>query len=190
MKIGLYFGTFNPIHYGHLAIANIMANDTDLDKVWFVVSPQNPFKIKDDLVHEFDRYEMVRLSILENFKLEVSDFEFNLPKPSYTVDTLTYLREKYPQHNFSLIIGEDNLSHFHKWKNYEQILAHHKLLVYPRNSSKKSELESHPQVEMVKAPLLDISATYIRNAVKEGRSIQYLIPEEAIEYIKSKDLYQ
>lgn len=190
MKIGLYFGTFNPIHYGHLAIANIMANDTDLDKVWFIVSPQNPFKVKDNLLHEFDRLEMVRTSIHDSFNLEASDFEFNLPKPSYTVDTLTYLREKFPQHQFSLIIGEDNLSHFHKWKNYEDILKHHKLFVYPRNNSKESELKDHSQITMVKAPLLDISATYIRKAVKDGRSIKFLIPDEAIEFIKSKNLYQ
>ena len=189
MKIGLYFGTFNPIHFGHLAIANIMANDTDLDSVWFIVSPQNPFKKNIDLIHEFDRYEMVRLSIFENNNLEVSDIEFNLPKPSFTVDTLTYLREKYPKNDFSLIIGEDNLTHFHKWKNYEQILAHHKLLVYPRNNSKPSELENHKNIEMVKAPLLDISATYIRKAFKEERSAKYLMPEEAIDFIKSKKLY-
>ena len=113
MKIGLYFGSFNPIHIGHLAIANILANDTDLDKVWFMVSPQNPFKVNQTLAHEFDRYEMVRLSIFENDKLEASDFEFSLPKPSYTVETLARLREKYPKHEFSLIIGGDNLSHFH-----------------------------------------------------------------------------
>ena len=190
MKIGLYFGTFNPIHFGHLAIANIMANDTDLDKVWFIVSPQNPFKEKKDLLHEFDRYEMVRLSIYENTKMDVSDIEFNLPKPSYTVDTLTYLREKYPQHDFSLIMGEDNLSHFHKWKNYDQILKHHSVFVYPRNNSKVTELFEHPKVTMVKAPLLDISATYIRKAIKENRAIKYLLPEEAIDYIKTKKLYQ
>jgi len=189
MKIGLYFGTFNPIHIGHLAIANIMANDTDLEKVWFMVSPQNPFKVNQTLAHEHDRFEMVRLSIFENDNLEASDFEFSLPKPSYTVDTLARLREKHPQHEFSLIIGGDNLSHFHKWKNYEDILKHHELLVYPRNNSKPTELENNSKVKMVKSPLLDISATYIRNAIKDNRSYKYLIPEEAVEYIKSKSLY-
>lgn len=189
MKIGLYFGSFNPIHNGHLAIANIVANDTDLDKVWFVVSPHNPFKKKADLLHEFDRLEMIRASIYDNTKLDVSDIEFNLPKPSYTVDTLAYLREKHPKHDFSLIIGGDNLSHFHKWKNYEQILEHHNLLVYPRNDSKTTELSNNPNIKMVEAPLLDISATYIRKAVKDGRSYKYLIPDEAREYIKNKKLY-
>lgn len=190
MKIGLYFGTFNPIHNGHLAIANIMANDTDLDKVWLIVSPQNPFKSNDTLLPEYDRFEMVRLSIYDDYNLDASDIEFKLPKPSYTVDTLAYIREKYPDHQFSLIIGEDNLSHFHKWKNYEQILNHHDLLVYPRNNAKETELKDHPKVHMVPAPLLDISATYIRNAIKEGRSVKYLIPNEVIEYIDSKGLYQ
>lgn len=190
MKIGLYFGTFNPIHIGHLAIANILVEDTELDKIWFIVSPQNPFKVNHDLLHEFDRYEMVRLSIFDNPKLDVSDIEFNLPKPSYTTDTLAYVREKYPQHEFSLIIGEDNLSHFHKWKNYEEILKHHDLMVYPRNNSKPSPLTDHEKVKTVIAPLLDISATYIRNAIKDDRSTKYLIPEEVLDYIKRKQIYQ
>src|SRR5688572_11589920 len=122
MKIGLYFGSFNPIHIGHLIIANTMAENTDLEKVWFIVSPQNPFKKQADLLHEFDRYDMVKLAIADNTMLEVSDVEFSLPKPSYTIDTLYFLREKYPQHQFVLIIGEDNLSNFPKWKNYQTIL--------------------------------------------------------------------
>lgn len=190
MKIGLYFGTFNPIHVGHLAIANIMATDVDLDRVWFIISPQNPFKVNDDLLHEFDRYEMVRLSIHENYQLEVRDIEFNLPRPSYTVDTLAYIREKYPDHRFSVIMGEDNLSHFHKWKNHDQILRHHHLLVYPRNNTKPSPLEEDPRVRKIVTPLLDISATYIRKAIADGRSVKYLVPEEALEYIRVKNLYQ
>ncbi len=121
MKIGLFFGSFNPIHIGHLIIANTMAENTDLEEVWFVVSPQNPFKKQKSLLHEFDRLEMVERAIQDNFKLKASDIEFHLPRPSYTIDTLTVLQEKYPEHQFGLIMGGDNLSHFHKWKNYEQI---------------------------------------------------------------------
>ncbi|MEM9823825.1 MAG: nicotinate (nicotinamide) nucleotide adenylyltransferase, partial [Bacteroidota bacterium] len=132
MKVGLFFGSFNPIHVGHLIIANFMATQTELEQVWLVVSPQNPFKAKSSLARDYERLHLVQLAIDDNPKLRVSNIEFSLPKPSYTIDTLTYLKEKYPQHAFSLIMGGDNLGSFHKWKNYEQILAHHQIFVYKR----------------------------------------------------------
>lgn len=190
MKIGLFFGSFNPIHMGHMIIANIMAENTDLKKVWFVVSPQNPFKPSKGLLHEFDRYDMVKAAIADNYKLEVSDVEFNLPKPSYTIHTLAYLTEKHPDKQFKLIIGEDNLEGFIRWKNYQQILEQHGLYVYPRPHAQPSELKSHPNVTIVQAPLLDISATYIRQCVQNKKSIRYLVPEPVENMIRQKGFYQ
>ena len=189
MKIGLFFGSFNPIHVGHLIIANAMAENTTLDEVWFVVSPQNPFKKKNTLLHEFDRYDMVEMAIADNYKLKVSDIEFHLPKPSYTIDTLTYIQEKFPQHQFALIMGSDNLSHFHKWKNYEQILNYFQVFLYPRPNTQASDFEQHESVHTVEAPLLDISATFIRNLIKEEKSIKYLVHEAVEAYILQKKFY-
>ncbi len=197
-KIGLFFGSFNPIHIGHLIIANVMAENTDLDKVWFVVSPQNPFKPSNTLLHEFDRYDMVKAAIGDHYKLEVSDVEFNLPTPSYTIHTLTHLAEKHSGKKFKVIIGEDNLENFTKWKNHEQILEKHGLYVYPRlNSSEgtrpdvtNSDIKRHANVKMVEAPLLDISATYIRNCIKNNKSIRYLVPEPVEQMIRSKNFFR
>jgi len=189
MKIGLFFGSFNPIHIGHLVIANTMVESTDLKQVWFVVSPQNPFKKSATLLHEFDRIDMVRMAIDDNSNLQASDIEFNMPKPSYTIDTLAYLTDKFPQHEFSLIIGEDNLESFPRWKNYEQILQHHRLLVYPRPGIAESQLKNHASVKLVEAPMFDISATFIREAVKNNRSIKYLVPQQVETFIKTKKFY-
>ncbi|HNV27821.1 MAG TPA: nicotinate (nicotinamide) nucleotide adenylyltransferase [Cyclobacteriaceae bacterium] len=189
-KIGLFFGSFNPIHIGHLIIANIMAENTDLSKVWFVVSPQNPFKPSKGLLHEFDRYDMVKAAIADHYKLEVSDVEFNLPKPSYTIHTLAYLTEKYPGKEFKVIIGEDNLENFAKWKNHDEILNQFGLYVYPRPHVTNSEFARHPHVKMIEAPLLDISATYIRNCIKNNKSIRYLVPEPVEQLIRLKDFYR
>jgi len=190
MKIGLFFGSFNPIHIGHLIIANTMAENTELEEVWFVVSPQNPFKKQKSLLHEFDRLDMVEKAIQDNYKLKTSDVEFHLPKPSYTIDTLTVLQEKYPIHEFGLIMGGDNLSHFKKWKNYEQILEYFSLYVYPRPDSRPSDLDNHPKVHFVEAPLMSISATYIRKRIKFGQSIRYLVPEPVVSHIEQQKFYQ
>jgi nicotinate-nucleotide adenylyltransferase len=189
-KIGLFFGSFNPIHMGHLIISNIMAENTDLNKVWFVVSPQNPLKPSKGLLHEFDRYDMVKAAIADNYKLEVSDAEFHLPKPSYTIHTLACLKEKHPAKEFKLIVGGDNLENFSKWKNYEEILSQHGLYVYRRPGVTNMALERHPNVQMVDAPLLDISATYIRNCIRNNKSIRYLVPEPVEQLIRLKNFYQ
>jgi nicotinate-nucleotide adenylyltransferase len=189
-KIGLFFGSFNPIHMGHMIIANIMAENTDLNKVWFVVSPQNPFKPAKGLLHEFDRYDLIKAAIADNYKLEVSDVEFHLPKPSYTIDTLAVLSEKHPTKTFKIIIGEDNLMSFEKWKNHEQILDNYGLYVYPRPHVTNSDLKRHTNVKMVEAPLLDISATYIRQCLKDNKSVRYLVPEPVEQMLKLRDFYK
>ncbi len=187
MKVGLFFGSFNPIHIGHLIIANIMQDRTDLDEVWFIVSPQNPFKKRKSLLHEFDRLKMVELAIEDHFQFKAMDIEFHMPKPSYTVDTLTYLSDKYPQHEFKLIIGGDNLTHFHKWKNSDQILENYGLYVYPRPGESKNF--EHANICYVDAPLIDISATFIRNSIQNGHSVKYLLPSLVEDYIKGKKFY-
>lgn len=187
MKIGLYFGSFNPIHIGHLIIAQTIFDRSGLDQVWFVVSPQNPFKKQESLAHEHDRLRMVELAVEENYQFRASDVEFRMPKPSYTIDTLAYLSDKFPQHQFSLFMGSDNLSHFHKWKNYQSILDHYQILVYPRPGEPK--VTNYPQIKWIEAPLLDISATFIRQSIQAGYSARYLLPESVEQYILSKKLY-
>ncbi len=189
MKIGLFFGSFNPIHIGHLIVANVMLSSTDLEQIWFVVSPQNPFKKNKSLLHEFDRLDMVEKAILDNNRFRAIDIEFSMPKPSYTIDTLIRLQEKYPQHHFKLIIGEDNLAQFPKWKNAEKIIEYFGLYVYPRPNADESPLKNHAQVRLVNAPLLDISATFIRESLKKGQSIRYMVPEAVEEFILRKKFY-
>ncbi|MBL7859903.1 MAG: nicotinate-nucleotide adenylyltransferase [Cyclobacteriaceae bacterium] len=189
-KIGLFFGSFNPIHIGHMIIANIMAENTDLNKVWFVVSPQNPFKPSKGLLHEFDRYDLVKAAIAENYKLEVTDVEFQLPKPSYTIHTLAHLTEKHPGKEFKVIIGGDNLENFSKWKNHNQILDQFGLYVYPRPGVTNSEIARHPNVKMIDAPQLEISATYIRDCIKHNKSIRYLVSEPVEQLIRLKNFYR
>jgi nicotinate-nucleotide adenylyltransferase len=188
-KIGLFFGSFNPIHIGHLIIANVMAENADLNKVWLVVSPQNPLKPSKGLLHEFDRYDMANAAVADHHKIEVSDVEFHLPKPSFTIHTLAYLSEKHPGKEFKVIIGQDNLESFKKWKNYEQILEQYELYVYPRPDVTNTELIRHPNVKMIEAPLLDISATYIRQCIKANKSIRYLVPESVENMIRLKNFY-
>lgn len=189
MKIGLFFGSFNPIHIGHLIIANTMATATDLEQVWFVVSPQNPFKKNKSLLHEFDRLDMVERAIADNAKLKANDIEFSMPKPSYTIDTMVRLEEKFPQHTFKLIIGEDNLSQFKNWKNYQAILDYYGLYVYPRPNAPEHTFAQHTAVQFISAPLLDISATYIRDCIKNNRSIRYMVSEVVEEMIVRKKFY-
>lgn len=185
----MFFGSFNPIHIGHLIIANTIVEDAKADQVWFVISPLNPFKSSNNLLHEFDRMKMVEAAIEDNFKLRASDVEFRMPKPSYTIDTLTYLAEKHPQHQFFLIIGEDNLEQFTRWKNWEMILENHGLFVYPRPRAKESPLKKHPKVYFIEAPMIDISATFIRKSIKENRSIKYLVPDKVLDMIESRKYF-
>lgn len=194
MKVGLFFGSFNPIHNGHLIVANIMVEAADLDEVWFVVSPRNPFKRSASLLHEFDRLRMVEAAIADNDRLKATDIEFQLPRPSYTVDTLVHIAEKYPERSFSLIIGGDNLAKFPKWKNYKAIMDHYGLYVYPRPGCGDLEDECpecvrHPNVKIIEAPLIDISATFIRKLIRENKSIRYLVPDAAIQFIRDRKLY-
>ena len=191
MRIGLFFGSFNPIHIGHLVIADVMADQTDLHEVWFVVSPLNPFKSSSTLLHEFDRLKMVELAIADNYKFRANDVEFNMPRPAYTADTLAYLLDKYPQHELRLIIGEDNLLHFHKWKNHQAILENFGLYVYPRAQIDQSKIKvKHENIRYVDSPMLDISATFIRNSIRNEYSVQYLLPESVADYIRLKKFYQ
>ena len=187
--IGLFFGSFNPVHIGHLIIANHMANETDLDQVWMVVAPQNPFKDKKSLAKDRDRYNLVHLAIGDNPKLSVSDIEFSMPKPSYTIDTLTYLKEKYPNKIFYLIMGGDNVPTLPKWKNSELLIENYKIYVYKRPGYDLGPLASHPNITSVEAPLLDISSTHIRQLIKERKSIQYLMPDAARLEIERSSIY-
>ena len=190
MTVGLYFGSFNPIHVGHLIIANYMVQHTDMDQIWIVVTPHNPHKTKKSLADNYDRLHMVNLAIEDNDLLRSSSIEFKLPQPSYTVDTLAYVSEKYPQHNFSLIMGGDNLATFHKWKNYEQILSHYKIYVYKRPTYEVPELATHPSITLCEAPLLSISSSYIRQLIIEKKSIQYLVPDPVYKYLLDNPIYQ
>lgn len=188
-QIGLFFGSFNPIHTGHLVIASAMVEHTELDRVWFVVSPQNPFKPSRTLLHEFDRYDMVEAAIADDARFGITDVEFHLPRPSYTINTLDQLKVRHPDKSFSLILGEDNLEEFQRWKDWEKIISGHRLFVYPRPGCQPCELRSHPQVRMVPAPMMEISATYIRQAVKDRKSIRYLVPDPVVDIIDKKGFY-
>lgn len=189
-KVGLFFGSFNPIHIGHLIIANYMANFTDLDEVWFVVSPQNPFKDKKSLGNMYDRLEMVNLAIDGSENLRSSDIEFGLSQPSYTIDTLTYLTEKYPTKEFCLIMGEDNLVGFQKWKNADIILRDYKMFVYPRPGYDAGELKGHSSVTMTNTPVMELSSTFLRQAIKENKDIRFYTADKVIDFIDKKGLYK
>ena len=192
MKIGLYFGTFNPIHIGHLIIANHMAEHADLDQVWMVVTPHNPLKKKATLLDDYHRLQMVYLATEDFPKIKPSDIEFKLSQPNYTVNTLAHLQEKYPDHEFSLIMGEDNLKSLHKWKNYEVILEHHDIYVYPRISSENEnlELKNHPKIHLIDAPVVEISSTDIRHNIKKSKNVQPLLPHKVWDYIDHNNFYK
>lgn len=190
MKIGLYFGSFNPIHIGHLIIANHIQQYSDLDQVWFVVSPQNPFKEKSTLANDHERLHLINLAIENYPNLRASNVEFSLPKPSYTVDTLVVLKEKYPNYEFSLIMGMDNLKNFHKWKNHEQIINQCSIFVYPRPGYKLGKWGNHPEIKTINAPLMEISSTFIRRALKENKFVKPLLSEKVWEYLEGSSLYK
>ena len=188
MNIGLYFGTFNPIHHGHLIIASHVLNATTMNQVWFIVSPQNPFKNPASLLNENHRYYMVSEAIKEERLFRASSVEFKLPRPSYTVDTLAYLSEKYPQHQFSIIMGSDSFSNLHKWKNYEVIIKNHPILIYERKGF-NVENTIQAKIEILHAPILDISSTYIRELIREKKSIRFLVPDNVKEEIERNQYY-
>jgi nicotinate-nucleotide adenylyltransferase len=190
MKIALFFGSFNPIHIGHLIIANHIVNNTDCDKVWMVVSPHNPLKEKAGLLNEFDRLHLVQLAVEDNEKLVASNEEFYLPKPSYTIDTLTYLQEKYPTYEFSLVMGSDNILSIDKWKNYELLLERYTIYIYNRPEYNSDNIKIKGDIRFLEVPLLDISSTYIRNNIKENKSIKYLLHPSVEKYILDYNLYK
>ncbi|TDE31642.1 nicotinate-nucleotide adenylyltransferase [Flavobacterium ranwuense] len=192
MKIGLYFGTFNPIHVGHLIIANHMAEHADLDQVWMVVTPHNPLKKKSTLLDDYHRLQMVHLASEDFPKIKPSDFEFKLSQPNYTVNTLVHLQEKHPTYEFSLIMGEDNLKSLHKWKNYEAILENHEIYVYPRISIEVENqmFKNHAKIHMIDAPVVEISSTFIRDNIKKGKNVQPLLPVKVWEYIDHNNFYK
>ena len=192
-KVGLYFGTFNPIHVGHLTIANHMAEYSDLDEVWFVVTPQSPFKKKASLLEDNHRYQLVQIAVEDYSKLKASNIEFKLSQPNYTVNTLTVLAEKYPDYGFSIIMGEDNLKSFHKWKNYETILTYYEVYVYPRiydGRVTKTQFDNHPKVHKVAAPIMEISSTFIRKAIKKNKNIRPLLSDNVWKYIDEMNFYK
>ncbi|MBK8632370.1 MAG: nicotinate-nucleotide adenylyltransferase [Saprospiraceae bacterium] len=191
-KIGLFFGSFNPIHVGHLIIANHLVSDADLDEVWLIVSPHNPLKEKKSLANDYDRLCMVELALGDNSKIKASNIEFALPKPSFTIDTLIYLKEKYPNKSFVLLMGGDNLASFDKWKNYEMILQEHEIYVYARPGSEMvvPDKFSEHKIRFINAPMLEISSTYIRDRIKGGNSIRYLVPDAVYKYIHDHRIYQ
>ena len=189
MKIGLYFGSFNPIHNGHLIIAQHVLNETNLAQVWFVVSPQNPFKIQKYLLNEYDRLHLVKLAIEKSQQLKAVDIEFKLPKPSYTINTLTYLKEKYTQHEFSIIMGSDSLQNLDQWKNADQIIENYPIFVYTRPGFEVNK-QNVKQLITIKAPLLEISATHIRELIQSGKSIRYLVPDVVCDEIETAGYYK
>ena len=189
MKIGLFFGSFNPMHIGHKVIASYMVEFSDLQQVWFVVSPQNPIKQKQSLLDQYHRLMIIRMEVEDNPKLSASDIEFNLSKPSYTIDTLMHLKEQFPKNDFALIIGSDNLQNFHKWKKYEQILADYSVYVYPRPGIEINR--THQNIHIVDdVPQMEISASFIRNSIKQGKDVSYLMPEKAWQYIDEMNFYK
>ncbi|MFC0345609.1 nicotinate (nicotinamide) nucleotide adenylyltransferase [Epilithonimonas hispanica] len=196
-KIGLFFGSFNPIHIGHLILANYILEHSDMQELWFVVSPQNPFKDKKSLLKDHNRLDMVQLAIKNYPKMRASNVEFSLPTPSYTIDTLTYLQEKHPDYSFSLIMGEDNLKSLHKWKNYELLLKNHQIIVYPRILGEDistplnvTELKNHENIHQINAPIIELSATEIRNMIKEGKNTRPMLPPEVFEYLDGSSFYK
>ena len=196
-KIGLFFGSFNPIHIGHLILANYILEHSDMQELWFVVSPQNPFKEKKSLLNDHNRLDMVQLAIKNYQKMRASNVEFSLPTPSYTIDMLTYLQEKHPDYSFSLIMGEDNLGSLHKWKNYDLLLQNYQVIVYPRifgedisSSPNVTQLKNHHNIHKIDAPIIELSATEIRDMIKSGKNVRPMLPPEVFEYLDGSSFYK
>ena len=192
-KIGLFFGSFNPIHIGHLILANYILENTDMEELWFVVSPQNPFKDKKSLLTDHNRLDMVQIALKNYPKMRASNVEFSLTKPSYTIDTLTYLHEKYPDVSFSLIMGEDNLKSLGKWKNSETLIKNHQIIIYPRISEAECDRKQyikHENISTIDAPIIELSATKIRQMIKEGKNIRPMVPPEVFEYLDGSSFYK
>lgn len=190
MKTALFFGSFNPIHIGHMAIANYVVEFTDVDQLWFVISPQNPLKKKSTLLPDYHRLELVNIAIGDDPRFRACDIEFKLPKPSYTIDTLTYLREKYPKKEFVIVMGADGLANFSKWKNYQQIISTTTRYVYPRPGADSNNLQHPENIVRIKAPLMDISSTFIRDAISKGRKVDHFLPFKVQEYIEKMNFYK
>jgi nicotinate-nucleotide adenylyltransferase len=192
MKVGLFFGTFNPIHIGHLIIANYMAEFSDLEEVWFVITPLSPFKKKNTLLDNHHRLAIATIAVEDYSKLKTSDIEFKLPQPNYTINTLIHLEEKFPKHQFCLIMGEDNLKGFHKWKNYETILQNYELYVYPRISEGDVENQflEHAKIHKINAPIVQISSTFIRKSIREKKDIKPMLPANVWNYIDEMNFYK
>lgn len=191
MKTGLFFGSFNPVHIGHMIIANHMIQYTDLKEVWMVVSPHNPLKSKASLAKDSDRLHLVQLAIDDNPHIKASNIEFSLPVPSYTIDTLIHLQEKYPKREFCLIMGGDSVESLPKWKNYELLLQNYDIYVYERPGYNTTLAADYPRIKIVKdVPMMDISATFIRNAIRDKKSIQYLVPEKVFDYLDGSQMYK
>lgn len=192
-KVGLFFGSFNPIHIGHLILANYILENSDMEELWFVVSPQNPFKDKKSLLKDHNRLDMVQLAVKNYPKMRASNVEFSLPKPSYTIDTLTYLHEKYPDNSFALIMGEDNLDGLAKWKNSETLIKNHQIIVYPRvfeGEKKGHEYLQNENIHLIKAPVIELSATEIREMIKLGKNVRPMLPPEVFEYLDGSSFYK
>jgi len=195
---GLFFGSFNPIHNGHMMIANWMREFAGLDEVWFVISPQNPFKKHQNLLADYHRIELANRALMDYPGFRISTVESKMPKPSYTIDTLTYLQELHPEHLFVLIMGSDQLPDFHRWKNADQILEQYKILVYPRKDQPLSHearereeiLLGHPAVTLVKAPMMEISSSFIREAIGSGKDVRFFVPPPVWEYMQEMHFYE
>ena len=190
MKTGLYFGSFNPIHIGHMAIANFIIEFSDLEQLWFVVSPQNPLKEKKTLLKDYHRLEMVQLAVEDDDRFRASDIEFKLPTPSYTIDTLVYLEEKNPGHEFQLVMGADGLRTFHKWKHANLIVEKYHRLIYPRPGVDMGAVSQLPNATVVNAPLMEISSSFIRSAIKDGKDVRHLVPSRAYQYMREMHFYE
>lgn len=189
MKIGLYFGSFNPVHAGHLIIANHLLNSTDLQRIWFIVSPQNPFKENNTLLNEYSRLHLLKVATEDDTRVRVLDIEFGLPKPSYTSVTLIHLEEKYPGNEFSIIMGSDSFQNLHKWKNYEAIIKNYSIYIYLRPDFEiKNDIDA--EIKIVNAPLIQISSTEIRHLIRDGKSIRYLVPDKVREEIEKGGYYR